>query len=197
MARYVQSELAGRIRLCHAVFSMPDRWMVHAGLTASLHNAGLLRSTASGAWRCTGKATLSIELPVAAVLVAEARSSEVERISWRTRATRGRHGRLRDGDAVRVLLCAGVARTAVRVAVGDDARRLDSCPAYFRVSMLFTTGAGKAAAVVSPFENAADGTHWVLDDKRFLHLPLSAVQRALVLHGSQEDCVVSYATVVH
>lgn len=197
MARYVQSELAGRIRLGHAVFSIPDHWMVHAGLKASLDNAELLRSTAPGAWRCTGKSALSSDLSVAAVLVAEARSSEEGQVSWRTRATRGRQGRLRAGDAVRVLMFTGVARTAVRVTVGADARRLDSRPAYFRVLMFFTTGAGEAAAVVSPIEKAADGTYWALDDKRFLYLPLRAVRRALVLHDCQEDCVVSSTTVAH
>lgn len=197
MSRYVQSELAGRIRMDNAFFSIPDHWLAHAGIRACLDRAPRLCSRPAEDWRCSGAMIPAEHLPAAAVQIAEARCGTGFAISWRTRATRRDGARLALGDAVRVLTCPGLSGVAVRVAHGVDARRLDSRPAYFQVMQLFTTRAGQAAAVVHPLLLAADGTHWVVDHSRYLYLPLKTARRALLLHDCEHACGTSATAVAH
>lgn len=196
MTRYVQSELAGRIRMDHAFFSVPDAWMAHPGIRACLDRAPRLCSQPANDWRSSGASIPGDHLPQPAVRVAKARCGPGFAMTWRMRATRRDEARLRVGDAVRVLTCAGLSWTAVRVACGADARRVDSRPGYFRVTHFFTTSAGHAAAVVHPLLLAPGGTHWTIDDSRYLYLPLKTVRRALLLHDCEHACEIS-ATAVH
>lgn len=101
------------------------------------------------------------------------------------------------GDAVRVLTCAGLSGTAVRVALGVDERRLDTRPTYFRVELFFTTRAGQAAAIVRPLLLAPDGDHWTVDQARYQYLPLRTARRALLLHDCQQACQVTPTAVSH
>lgn len=197
MRRYVQSELAARIRMQPATFSIPPQWLHHAGVKECLARAGSLFSRPSGRWRCSGSALSHSEVPSAAVQLAESRCGSGMTIAWRTRATRGDVDRLRIGDAVRVLTCGGPYGTAVHVAVGGAARRVDSRPAYFRVHCFFSTRSGSAAAVVSPMTLAACASFWTEDRSRSLYLPLEHVRRALVLHDCDQHCDNTSPTLRH
>lgn len=184
----MQSELTARIRMQPTAFSVPRLWLQHAGVKECLARAGSLFSQRSGRWRCSGSAIPQSDVSEEVVQLAESRCGPGFHVAWRTRATRGEADRLRIGDAVRVLSCGGPYGTAVHVAVGGAARRLESRPAYFRVQCFFSTRSGSAAAVVSPISVAEGASFWTVDTSRFLYLPLEHVRRALVLHDCDQQC---------
>lgn len=184
----MQSELAARIRMQPSTSSVPRRWLLHAGVKECLALAGSLFSRPSGRWRCSCLAVPQSDVPAAAVLLAQSRCGPGFTIAWRTRATRGEVDRMRIGDAVRVLACGGPYGTAVHVAVGAAARRVDSRPAYFGMQFFFSTRSGSPAAVVSPIALAEGSSFWTVDRSRFLYLPLEHVRRALMLHDCDHLC---------
>lgn len=197
MTRYVQTELIARIRTDHSLFSIPDDWMGHAGIKTCLTRAKRLSAVPGGQWRCSGASLATSDLPAAATELADVRCGTSSAVKWRSRATRGDVARMRIGDAVRVLTCAGPVGIAVHVATGPAARRSDTRPAYFRVIAFFTTRSGNAAAAVHPLKLAQEGTHWTVDESRCLYLPLVHARRSLVLHDCAGLCDESSAVVQH
>lgn len=197
LKRYLQAELSARLLLHPRFFGVPDEWVGHAGVHACLTRARPLWSRESGAWKCSGAILDVSTIPGDAQRLAVSRLSSHAVVKWRSRATRGDDSRVRVGDCVSVLVSAVPGLEAVNVAMGDEAARLDTKTAFFRVVVFFYTGAGTDAAIVQPFVVEDDGAHVCVVVDRYMYLPMIGVRRALLLHKCRCRCVTGSVAVTH
>lgn len=102
MAPYVEGELASRMRLDAAFFSIPESWVHHYGVRAYLlHALPLFRGENQSSWSCSGGTLDVCRVPAGAQRFALARFAG--HVKWRGRATRGGKDKLQLGNAVSVL----------------------------------------------------------------------------------------------
>lgn len=188
MRRYVEQEVASRLRLDSEAFGVPASWCNLLGIKEQLLATTPLWSQDSDDW-CVGAPTLSSDdvSPAAKVLM----NSLVPgwSVSWRSRCTRGASESVAVRDTVAALVASDRGDRVVDIAVGQAAYDSEAKVSFFQVCAFLRMQSGQAAAVVHPFSASSGGGHRIVQRDKFQFLRMQVgVRRAVALHMCDSAC---------
>lgn len=188
MRRYVEQEVASRLRLDSLAFGVPAAWCSLHGIKEQLLATTPLWSHDSDSW-CVGAPTLSSnDVPPAARALMDTLAPGWN-ASWRSRCARGASESASVRDALAVLVASDGGNRVVDVAVGAAAYSSSASVSFFQVCAFLSMQCGQAAAVVHPFKASSGGSHHFVQRDKFLFLRMQVgVRRAVALHMCDSGC---------